>query len=252
MKKKDGSYIWVHDMGRKVIAEDGRLAINSVCIDITEEKKRQDREKEIYEKEMAYFTEISSTEGVFQGRINVSKNCLESYITTANLAVSNIGDTYDQTIENLAASAVDTAYGDRIRRELNREQVIAAFSSGRADYQFTFLRRRNDGTVFWVNTNFRLYLQPDDGDLVVFFYTVDITEKRLQETLLDRIAELEYDIIADIDVAQGSYHLISCIEEYSSAIPSVGMFHGVVAEITEKYVNPDKEKEYRGTVRFFL
>lgn len=245
MKKKDGSYIWVHDMGRKVIAEDGRLAINSVCIDITEEKKRQDREKEIYEKEMAYFTEISSTEGVFQGRINVSKNCLESYITTANLAVSNIGDTYDQTIENLAASAVDTAYGDRIRRELNREQVIAAFSSGRADYQFTFLRRRNDGTVFWVNTNFRLYLQPDDGDLVVFFYTVDITEKRLQETLLDRIAELEYDIIADIDVAQGSYHLISCIEEYSSAIPSVGMFQDVVAEITEKYVNPDKEKEYR-------
>lgn len=59
------------------------------------------------------------------------------------------------------------------------------------------------------------------------------------------LPELEYDIIADIDVAQGSYHLISCIEEYSSAIPSVGMFQDVVAEITEKYVNPDKEKEYR-------
>ena len=26
MKKKDGSYIWVHDMGRRVMAEDGRCA----------------------------------------------------------------------------------------------------------------------------------------------------------------------------------------------------------------------------------
>lgn len=90
-----------------------------------------------------------------------------------------------------------------------------------------------------------MYLQPDDGDLVVFFYTVDITEKRLQETLLDRIAELEYDVIADIDVAQGSYHLISCIEEYRTMMPSVGMFQEVVAEIAEKCVNPDKRQEYQ-------
>ena len=41
MKKQDGSYIWVHDLGREVTAENGRPAIISVCIDITEQKKAQ-------------------------------------------------------------------------------------------------------------------------------------------------------------------------------------------------------------------
>ena len=38
MKKKDGSYIWVHDIGRCVTAENGHPAIASVCIDITAQK----------------------------------------------------------------------------------------------------------------------------------------------------------------------------------------------------------------------
>ena len=42
MKKQDGSYIWVHDLGRAVTAENGRQAIISVCIDITAQKKAQD------------------------------------------------------------------------------------------------------------------------------------------------------------------------------------------------------------------
>lgn len=55
MRKKDGSYIWVHDLGRKVMSEDNRPAIMSVCMDITEEKQMRDRIKEMYEEELSYF-----------------------------------------------------------------------------------------------------------------------------------------------------------------------------------------------------
>ncbi|MDD3795931.1 MAG: ATP-binding protein [Lachnospiraceae bacterium] len=41
MRKKDGTYIWVHDEGRQVIAEDGRDAILSVCYDITGTKEAE-------------------------------------------------------------------------------------------------------------------------------------------------------------------------------------------------------------------
>lgn len=41
MRKKDGSYIWVHDVGRRTTAEDGRSAIASVCVDITAQRKAQ-------------------------------------------------------------------------------------------------------------------------------------------------------------------------------------------------------------------
>lgn len=39
MRKRSGDYIWVHDVGRIVTAEDGRNAILSVCIDITARKE---------------------------------------------------------------------------------------------------------------------------------------------------------------------------------------------------------------------
>ena len=36
MKKKDGSYIWVFDKGKKVVTENERLAVISIIVDITE------------------------------------------------------------------------------------------------------------------------------------------------------------------------------------------------------------------------
>lgn len=41
MKKKDGSYIWVHDIGRRTVAADGRDAIISVLIDVSQEVRAQ-------------------------------------------------------------------------------------------------------------------------------------------------------------------------------------------------------------------
>ncbi len=41
MKKKDGSYIWVHDIGRKTLNENDEEVIISVCYDVTDEHNKQ-------------------------------------------------------------------------------------------------------------------------------------------------------------------------------------------------------------------
>lgn len=46
MRKKDGSYIWIHDTGHKTAAEDGRPP--SVCSDITAQKLAQLKVMNIY------------------------------------------------------------------------------------------------------------------------------------------------------------------------------------------------------------
>ena len=48
MRKKDGSYIWIHDTGHKTLAEDGRPAITSVCSDITAQRLAQLEVMNIY------------------------------------------------------------------------------------------------------------------------------------------------------------------------------------------------------------
>lgn len=42
-RKKDGTYLWVHDVGRYVIAENGEPATASACYDITEQKKMEQK-----------------------------------------------------------------------------------------------------------------------------------------------------------------------------------------------------------------
>ncbi|MFR3752533.1 MAG: hypothetical protein ACLTW9_10070 [Enterocloster sp.] len=90
MRKKDGSYIWVHDLGRKVMSEDNRLASCRYAVDITEEKQMRDRIKEMYEEELSYFAELSSADGSIQGSLNITTGRLESYLSTADTSIAKV------------------------------------------------------------------------------------------------------------------------------------------------------------------
>lgn len=59
------------------------------------------------------------------------------------------------------------------------KRIITLNSSGRS----------NTGSSFWESTKLRSFRNPESGDVLLFFYTIDITEQKLQEQLLKRIAE---------------------------------------------------------------
>lgn len=61
IRKKDGSYIWVHDIGKQMVAENGKGAVTSVCYDIT-------REKELMEQLALY--RASGYGGVFTAKMD--------------------------------------------------------------------------------------------------------------------------------------------------------------------------------------
>lgn len=244
MKKKDNSYIFVHDVGRRVEAEDGRPAIISVCMDITDEKQLQAQIRELYEKELYYFAELSSVEGSIQGNFNVTKNRLETYQTNKDMAVAHIGDTYDDTVENLAYSAVDLEYGRIIRETLNREKVLADYREGNVDYHLDFLRRYSSG-VFWDRTNLRSFQNPETGDIIMLFYTMDVTEQKLQERLLTRITELDYDNITEVDIVKDTHRRMAISGDGKNDVfPSQGEFQKEVHAAAERYMSGKSQKEY--------
>ena len=104
------------------------------------------------------------------------------------------------------------------------KKVLDDYASGRVDYQFEFLRRKNNGSVFWGSTRLRSCLNPESGDVIMFFYTVDITEQKLQSQLLNKIADLDYDNIMDLDIPQGTYQVISLPNSKKISIPQNGNF----------------------------
>ena len=247
---KDGRLRWISVNAQLLTEKSGERYLYCVFVDITDEKQMQEREKELYEKELAYFAELSLAEGTIQGRINLTQNRVESYQSTSNVAVARVGESYDQTIENWAASAVDQAYGEKIRRELARETVLDDYAAGKVDYHFEFLRRCRDGGLFWGSTGFRSCLNPETGDIILFFYTLDITEQRMQEELLSQIARLDYDIIGEVDIPRGTHRRVSHDETQENMIPRAGVFQEEIRLIAERFIEPAYRGEYLEKLSF--
>lgn len=77
MRKKNGSYMWVHDIGRRTLAADGREAIISVLIDISRQVQTQEHLQS--EAVTDHLTGICNRRG---GQIRISRQMewVESYL----------------------------------------------------------------------------------------------------------------------------------------------------------------------------
>ena len=143
---KDGTVKWISIKAQLLKEEGSEQYFYCVFVDITEEKLLQERMRELYEKELTYFAEMSSSDGSIQGRMNVTQNRVESYLSTSDIILTHTGTSYDETIESLSSCAVDAAYGEELRWALRREKLLEDYAAGKTDYHYEFLCRYNGGT----------------------------------------------------------------------------------------------------------
>ena len=244
MKKKDGTYIWIHDTGCCIETEDGREGRMAVCMDITEDKKREQKEKELYEKELSYFTLLPFSEGGAQGRINLTADRMESCVMTADVVPAKVGESFETTMEHFADSAVDPADRMRVRQIMQREKVLESFYTGKQDYHFEFQRRRDNNTVFYGSTDFRLCLNPESGDVICFFYTLNMTEQKAQELLFRKVTEMEYDLICDIDLKTGRHRVVAVSDQCKENALSEGVFADEIWKVADRFMDEENRSIY--------
>ena len=240
---RDGTVKWISIKAQLLTESGGEQYFYCVFVDITEEKLLQDRMRELYEKELTYFAEMSSSDGSIQGRMNVTQNRVESYLSTLDISLTSTDHTYDESIESLAACVVDAAYGEEIRWSLRRDKLLEDYAAGKTDYHYEFLCRYN-GNAFWGSMNFKSCLNPETGDIIVFFYVMDITEQKLTERLLKSIAELDYDSITDVDIRRDTYQQVSFNSSEKNLIPWQGEFQKEITKIAEQYMDSAAGNEY--------
>lgn len=213
-------------------------------------RQGQDRNREMYERELNYFSELSSTGGSIQGTLNVTENRLESYLSTADVAIAQVGETYVQTIQNLANSAADPMTSEEIRLALARDKVLEDFGAGKVDYQFVFLRRRGEGGYFWGSTRLRSYLNPESGDIIMFFYTTDVTEQKLREQLLHQIGRLDYEVLTEVDIYRDTYRVLSLDNDKEMTVEPKGEFQEMVRITAERCMEGPARDEYMGKLDY--
>ncbi len=242
---KNGELKWVSCKAQSVLESDRPSSLYCVLVDTTEEKQLEQRIKELYKQELSYFAEASATEGVIQGRLNATANRLENYLTVSGVSIGEVGDSYDNAIESLAATAFDPSYGDFIRQTLKREKLLADYAAGHSDYNFEFLRYFKDRkSMFWCSTSFRSLLNPETGEIIVFFYSNDITEQKMNNLLMNKLVTLDYDAIVEIDIPQDSYRSVSFNAARMDTIPHTGRFQQEIRAASERCMESPFRQEY--------
>ncbi|MBS7009365.1 response regulator [Anaerostipes sp.] len=242
--RKDGKIKWISIKAQLLTEEDGEQYFYCVFVDITEEKLLQERVKELYENELAYFAELSSDGRSIQGRMNVTQDVVENYVAAPEVALTGAGKSYTYTVQKLIESAADPEYGKKIGKVLERENIIKDFAAGKVDYKFHYLRKRKDGSAFWSNTNFRSYLNPETGDIIVFFYTYDETEQKMQKKLLNKITDLDFDMIVDIDIVHDTHRLFTLNQKVRNTVPIQGEFQKEIHKMAEQFMEEEARKTY--------
>lgn len=240
---KDGSIKWI-SINAQLFRDEREPCLYCVFVDITDERKLRQQALENYEQEISYYSALPSETGSIQGRFNITRNRLESYVAAYDVAGAKTGASYEATIEEYAASALDPEYGETIRQTLARRKILNDYTAGIRDYHFDFLRSRGDGASFWCNTSFRSAKNPETGDMMLFFYTTDTTENKMQEQMLSQIADLDYDILTDVDMVRDTYRLISLNSAYKDLIPSRGRYQSVLRAIANASMEPDVRELY--------
>ncbi len=212
-----------------------------VCLDITDERRAKKRNTELYDKELSYFLKMTSQDGPVQGRANLSRNRVEKYLSVEH-STEHPDMSYDELIENFAASAVNPECSQKLREIFSRENVIKDYFLGKSDYHYEFLRRRN-GQLFWSSTNLRSYLKPETDEVVAFFYTTDATERKLQEQLLQHIARFDYDLLLSLEPGRNYYSVVS-LDDNVNALAYSGNFDEQYHYFAEKYLDGDARREF--------
>ena len=170
MRRKNGTYLWMHDIGKKIVAEDGRDAIISVCYDITENKERSLLIENMID---------TMNGGMVLGTLDDEWNLDIFYASAGVAALSNRSD--DEYKELCQDSALDSVY------LYDRESVKNAYKTAILTDTVTTLTYRvpnKDGGYLWINGMFSHYGEKDGKPVLRAVFTPVSVNQELQHQVL--------------------------------------------------------------------
>lgn len=143
-------------------------------------------------------------------RINVTKRIIEEYhrFTINPVFVDKIP--FDTTIiENFFKDIIDPQEKETIIAFFKPENIEKQFYKGKTESGFDYRIRTETGSVRWIHINTRLLLKPLTNELMAYCYIKDIHDRKISESLIQNIAENEYDYIMYIDAENDTYSIYS-------------------------------------------
>ena len=187
MLKKDGGYIWVNDVGKKGVSEDGRAICISVIRDITvevEARERLERQAAEQQRQAVRYDSLFQSVmcGIVQYRINGSrinfKNANREAIHIFGYTPEEFWTKTDWDLPDMIAEK------DRFHAI---EEIMRLKHPGDTN-AFEFRMIQKNGTTRWIIGNDEVIVD-SDGEQLIQSVFLDIDDRKKAEQRSERLAE---------------------------------------------------------------
>lgn len=200
MIKKDGSLIWVRDIGRKGTDADGREIVNCIYFDITQEHEKQEELQRRYEEQVAYSRMLSTT-SLASSMVNLTKNCITLQDTEHEGIMTVITqETPQQGFESMYPHIPDEDIRRKYASVFNTEIIKKDFNNGITSKKVV---HPYDSFDYWMESKYNAVINPRNGNLEVYCFARDVTNEVRQEDVARTLMNHEYEEVVIINAETG-------------------------------------------------
>ncbi|MEG1823276.1 MAG: PAS domain-containing protein [Cloacibacillus sp.] len=200
MLRKDGSYLWVQDHGRKVTAADGKEAIVSVIFDITKQKEAE--------------LQLQKTALQMQNIINAIPGGVAIYKVSDKFETVYFSDgvpglsgyTVEEYRELVKGDAADMTHPDD-REMVVREMLYVCSHGTVADFEFRKIHR--DGHIVWVHLQ-GVKIGEEDGCPLIQCVFHNISKLKEDEMLNEHLIDSISGGVATFQYVDGKIKTLRC------------------------------------------
>ena len=168
------------------------LLAYGISHNVTAEKKVEER----YQREIGYLRQTNENNLVAKGHYNLTQNRVLAYSTkNDSIFPIDLNGSVDDAVQAFLQLPYDDADRAIIADKMDRKNLIQRYRHGDMQTKLTYRHLREGDLPIWMSLHIHTYMMPETGDLECFTYAYDITEKMLNDSIMDTIANAAFDYI---------------------------------------------------------
>jgi len=217
----------------------GRSAAAFYITNISDQKRRQELEEARFAN-LCRQIAAANPNALAMFRLNLTKNTCTDAQSAYEAALQQ---QRSGTVEGYLSACAEIITDDAIRRDCQTrftlQNLLREFQNGKTEMSIEYPIRASAGDTIWVYGSVAMMRNAVSGDIEAIAYAVNITAKKINDSILARIAEEKYDHIGLITPAARSYELWKSDSGYGLGSHRRVDYDAAFADVLAHYVCPE-------------